>query len=737
MAEKAGREAVRLVVPLDASAIEGFEPDKPIRVLAVDAADQPLAESQVAKFDAKGQAVVTFKLVRRAGSVRVVVGPGEATDEELAGLQTLSVDIPGRRWGGQLELKLPPLKIPPFHWYWWLTWCRWFTIRGRLVCPDGSPVPGATVCAYDVDAWWWWWSKQQVGCVVTDVNGAFEIKFRWCCGWWPWWWWRRRFWQLHEPLVDRILTGLRSARPGSVLPVPSPEPSFRMLEGLLGSVRGGNTDLTSFGSAPGSIADRPIASLPDRTIPTIIDQLGEQLRAVLPRIPELDSLRLWPWWPWWPWGDCTPDIVFRATQPCPGAASNVVLNESFFQARWNIPTTLNGVTLVANQNACCVSPSGCHEDDCLDFTQVCGVLVNNVGGNMAALPAPVGYANPTLISNDGDRPFAGAITVSGTAECMTGVDYYEIERSSDGIVYAPIAPDEAGAFTRTYLDLAAISFSPITFSAGVPISGHHVYETLEHYEATHPPADWGSNRLWVQYRDVLFSWLTKGNVADGAHHLRVVGWNLVAGVLVNPRVLDLCGPSPAPNHLVLRVDNQVTYPPAAAPPGNPCGPGTVHLCTDEPMTDIVAVSLVHAGGGGATTVSACGEYRLRPGDTLRVDFIAYDPDKHLRHYDLKATYDENLSVPLLSLAGASLTGIALGGVPAAPQVGPGYAAARLAGAAAPHWPGGGLRLEVPAALAFPKTCCYQLELRARKRTIVDCSGNPHENLSEYSFMVAV
>jgi hypothetical protein len=65
MAEKAVRDAVRLVIPLDASAIEGFEPDRPVRVLAVDAADQPLAESQIAKFDAKGQAVVTFNLARR------------------------------------------------------------------------------------------------------------------------------------------------------------------------------------------------------------------------------------------------------------------------------------------------------------------------------------------------------------------------------------------------------------------------------------------------------------------------------------------------------------------------------------------------------------------------------------------------------------------------------------------------------------------------------------------------
>jgi hypothetical protein len=154
------------------------------------------------------------------------------------------------------------------------------------------------------------------------------------------------------------------------------------------------------------------------------------------------------------------------------------------------------------------------------------------------------------------------------------------------------------------------------------------------------------------------------------------------------------------------------------------------------MTDIVAVSLIH-NGGGSTAVSACGEYRLKPADVLRVDFIAYDPDQHLRNYDLIATYGDSEEVLLLGIPGASLTGIPLPGAPAAAQVGPGYAAARVAGAVAPHWPGGGLRLEVPAALAVPRTCCYQLELRAWKRTIVNCSSPPHQNLSEYSFMVAV
>ena len=41
--------------------------------------------------------------------------------------------------------------------------------------------------------------------------------------------------------------------------------------------------------------------------------------------------------------------------------------------------------------------------------------------------------------------------------------------------------------------------------------------------------------------------------------------------------------------------------------------------------------------------------------------------------------------------------------------------------------------------AFPYTCCYQLELRAHKRTIVNCDQSlwGHVNLSEYSFTIVV
>jgi hypothetical protein len=106
-----------------------------------------------------------------------------------------------------------------------------------------------------------------------------------------------------------------------------------------------------------------------------------------------------------------------------------------------------------------------------------------------------------------------------------------------------------------------------------------------------------------------------------------------------------------------------------------------------------------------------------------------------------ATYGENLAQNFIALGGV-LTPLPGGAppVPAAVQVGPDYATARSfpQNAAAPTWTGGAIRLSIPATVAFPESCCYQLELRAFKRTIVNCvANNAHRNLSERSFQVTV
>ncbi|HCX29319.1 MAG TPA: carboxypeptidase regulatory-like domain-containing protein, partial [Blastocatellia bacterium] len=232
MSKEYSKGNYRLAVPLDASAIENFKPETGVKVGLQDRSGK--VHSQVVRLDAKGHGVATFNFQEHPGALRLIVGPENASDEELTGLQTLSTNVQTRQWESRTELQLSPIRITPYYWWWWLRWCRTFTINGRVLCPDGSPVPGAVVCAYDVDWWWWWLSQQQVGnCATTDATGSFSISFRWCCGWWPWWWWRYRYWQYEPILAEHILPILQRDPTLGKLRLPSPTPNLSIFENLL------------------------------------------------------------------------------------------------------------------------------------------------------------------------------------------------------------------------------------------------------------------------------------------------------------------------------------------------------------------------------------------------------------------------------------------------------------------------------------------------------------------------
>lgn len=753
MKDEDQRGKYTLTVPLDASAIEDFRPDQPVKVVAQGGAG---TSSQIVELDERGQGVAEFVFADRPGTLRVAIGPQDASDDELLGMQTIGVDVTPRQWGRQNQLRLPALMIAPYYWHWWRRWCRTFTIRGRIVCPNGNPVPGAKVCAYDTDLWWWWCSKQLVGCATTDATGAFEITFRWCCGWWPWYWWQHRFWHLEPSVADRLLPVLQRELKLRKPPIPDPRPDLAIFEELLsgaqptmrrsGVVRepGAEAALSRataarmLGGAAAQIG-RPGET---RFDPSILENLGDLLRDRLPVIPEIERLRLWPWWPWRPWSDCTPDIIFRATQNCHGDDA-VIVDEQCSDTRWNISTNTT-VTLVANEAACCIpGGEGCLEGNCVALTHACDSLVATIGGNLGAPAGPIGYQNPGAGTTYSDRPFAGRVRLDGTTECMDGVDFYEFEWTTtpaNPASWAAMPPAAAGGFSRTYIDFSTLTFPSVSFTTSLK-SGRNVFETLQHYEATHPPADWGGNRLWVGNRDVLMNWLTENNFGDGTYYLRVKGWNAVGpgpDNLQNERVLPVCG-SGQDNFVVLRLDNRFVGPGPTCPNGHPGGVGTVHTSTTEPDTGFLAVKIAHADGS-ETEVGACGKTVIRDTDVLLIDFMAHDPAGHLAEYTLHATYGVNEDNDLLGLAGMSLApSSAPAPVPAAVQVGPTYADALVAipAAASPTWHGGAIRYKVRAVDAFPESCCYQLELRAIKRTIVNCGSTDHRNYSEYSFMVEV
>ena len=750
----------KLVIPLDATGIQDFDPKQPLKVMVM--SREGIRQVQTVTLSAKGVGEAEFAFDEHPGDVQVLVGPASASGDELEGMQTLRMEIPARHWRDEPVLKARPLLISPYFWHWWLHWCRTFTIRGRVVCPDGNPVPGAKVCARDVDRFFIWTSTQEIGCATTDANGAFEISFRWCCGWWPWWWWRHRFWEIDPVLWAKIQEWLHEIGEVEHVHIPGPRPDPAWLEKLLelhADVKPGPRPpverLQPGPMAPMAMMTAETAPAPQKAMldPARLEQLRPELAKRLPHLAEISDMKLYPWYPWLPWWDCNPDVIFKVTQ-IQGGEEVVLVDETPADTRWNIGVDTN-VILVASDEAWCIKPEpSCAEGNCLSFSTVCGDPVSAIGGNFGAAASPRGYLHPGRIDKHGDRPYADVITIHGTASCLTDVDFYKFQWSDDGgSTWNDMPPDAIGAVVRGYIDFKNQEYPKIVFPAQ-HIDGQDVLETIAHYEATHVIPNggvWGYDGIWAYNRDRLFVWKTLKHhphdsppptplFPDGEYLLRMVGYNLAGTQLVDERVLTICEEQ-APAHLVLRLDNRLVTTGPNDAYGNRCGSGAIHTCTDEPSTAILATRILHANGT-ITPIDACKIVEVGQDDQFQVDFMAYDPDGHLAYFTLDLTYGDNSVVRLMEDANLTAPGVSLvplsgGPAPAAAQVGPTYHKALGQGAVSPIWRGGVMRLTMPAHRAFHDTCSYQLELRAYKRTIVNCNHSfwPHSNLSERSFVV--
>jgi hypothetical protein len=704
---KGGR--YQLEVPLDASHVGELGPDEDqkLKVVVSDEGGGSRSESVALGKDRTG--VAKFEFDERPSALTVFIGPDRATDEELTQSQTITVGVGIRDWGEGSQLQLGPIEIAPYWWFWWLRWCREYVIRGRLVCPDGSPVPGAEVCAYDVDWWFWWSSKQSVGCATTDVNGAFEIRFRWCCGFWPWWWWRYRVWELDTDLAERV-GAVVAERPEVEMGRFGNRPSLEVFEHLL------EEDALIAGRSL-EAADAPA-----------LDDLRAHLLERLPFSEELARLHIWPWWPWWPWWDCSPDIIFTATQECGSAEPTTIVDETVWDTRWNISSPLD-VTLVSTSQACCLPTDG-GGGECLIVDGVCGIPLTNVGGNLGAPATPAGYASPGAVvpgtsASNGDRPFGGGVTITKNPGDLVGVDYLELEMFDPvSTSWVPLPMGAELGYSREYWEPSGTPqflFPPFGVQT---LSGHRVWETREHFETAsgavwYPSFGWA--RAWLSHNFSLLAYLDTSKFTDGTYEMHAVGWNDGGGgTLTNRRVIPLCGEDEE-NRFVLTFDNRVEIA-AGHPSSHNCG--GVHACTLEPDTHISDVRINGASIDPCATVQAEGD--------LEIDFQVTDPDGHLAYYSLIATWGLNESKDLLALG----TVTALGG---GTFEGPTYGEALGQGASAPSWEGGSYTLHVPsAAAAFEEPCCYQLELRAHKRTIVDCwGGYAHGNITEYSLGVGI
>jgi hypothetical protein len=727
-----------LEVPVDASQVSDFKPNHPIKVVAYP--KQGEAQERVISLNADGQGTASFSFSQAPGSINVALGPETASAADLKNLQTISVNVPASSWLTASAVKLPAVAISSYYWRWWLHWCRSFKVTGRLVCADGSPVVGATVSAYDVDAWWWWFSQQLVGTAVTDATGSFEIDFTRCCGWWPWYWWELRDWQVDPYLVEQISAVVKRNPKIGRLPAAIPAPSLDVFQTLLAS-----SAKTTRAGVLANVA-RPVANLVDTAVdPNALNGLREQLGAVLPKeFP----LPIWPWYPWYPWLECGANLIFKATQVCSGQ-TNTIVAETVADTRWDISNNLS-VTLTANDLACCAfrCDNDCPEGNCVVPDEIClGLNVGSIGGNVGAppsTPAQVGLYAPGVQ----DRPFAGNVDIYGLISETIGVDYYEFEYATAQTgPYSPLPLAAAGGFDRQVFvfpfSWPLVPFPVTQISDGT--TTHNVIETIAHYQANNGVQTWDSAS-----HDLLIVLQSLNTLTNGTYYLRMVGYvrpgytgNLTLADTDNPGnpgILPVCDPNAKDakvnNWWAVTLDNQAPLP--TDPSGQPCG---LHICTDQPTSDILQLAILH-NDGTSTVIEGCQTFSINCTDQLQIDFVAYDPDGFLDYYTLETLYSTDLSVPLLALSPFSFgpSPIAPPWAPAAAQVGPDYANALAEGATSPLWGGGSIRLTVSAKAAFPITCAYLLQLNVYKRTIVDCAPvneDPQQNVSFESFTIQV
>jgi hypothetical protein len=694
-----------LTVPLDLSDIDDKHADDRVKVVA-QAADQTIVStiSTVAELEAD-PAQLEFEA--HPGTVRIAVGPAEAEDRQLLEGDTVHKLVPSRLWDDISRVDIAPIKIGPWYWGRWKRWCRTITVTGRLICPDGRPVPGATVCAYDIDWWFIWSSKQLAGCTTTAADGSFTLTFTWCCGLYPWWWWfQTRPWILDDDLAQLVQRHL-GADLRYRLDAPTTLPSLSVFQSLLDRKRG-------------LLGERPI--LLSDLDPEKVESARQSLVNVLPAAPELEKLQIWPWAPWAPWRDCSPDLVFSATQDC-GEGRTVVLSEGPAQTRWDVPDQLS-VTLVANEKACCRPEGG--DDDCLIVDEVCSHAMHHVAGNLGAPGAPAAVNGYLITNTDGfdqelDIPFGGSVPVYQNPSDLVGVDYYALEHSTDGgVTWLPLPAGASPAFVRRWMVFTPMfgtgqeSFTPTVVGA------YHVYETRRHFQDNHY-GDWDpvGDRFWLSTNYDLLSAIDSTTLVDGVHHFRVVQFTETApGEFKGPETVLGCDRE-TPASFVLAIDNRVISPIGHDPSHN-CGAG-VHTCTTEPDTHILAVRV------DGVEVGPCDTIKQSDGE-VEIDFLVTDPDGHLLSYGLSSHYGTSGYVDLTTIGSVTC----LSGGPDARS----YAEALALGATRPFWTGGKFRLTVPAHEAFPVPCCYLLRLEAYKRTLESCVQDVR-NVSEMTLGIGV
>jgi hypothetical protein len=106
-------EKFKLEVPLNASQVKGFKPDRAVKAIAY--GSKGAAAEQVVKLDASGKGTASFTFGENPGSLKVALGPEKASAADLQHMQTISVTVPSSAWRDTAGVKLEPIIITPYY----------------------------------------------------------------------------------------------------------------------------------------------------------------------------------------------------------------------------------------------------------------------------------------------------------------------------------------------------------------------------------------------------------------------------------------------------------------------------------------------------------------------------------------------------------------------------------------------------------------------------------------------
>jgi hypothetical protein len=718
---------------------------------------------------------VEFKPVLNPGvlvpcGVIVVVGP-QVSDRELLAVDTLkhtvnfspaaaqknrpahvssATESAQKERAAAVAVNIGTLVVDPALYLCWIYCCATYKIRGRLTCRDwfynpqtqrysfcDNPVPGATVSIYDVHCFFWWCWRSLIGTATTDINGNFNFTFRWCCfRWLPW---LDTNWIVDQSLY-RSISQLLALAKLPVPPLPGPGPDPAIFKALLTKAAGQRR--SSSRALPGNTSALSTSSLS-----------REALLSVLPASPELEALHVWPWWPWY---DCGPNIVFEATQLCRDRRE-VVYSETNAQARWDIGTNTN-VTLVANDNACCLPT--CNEPpcpDCLAFSLICSTPSDQISANPGP-PDLRGYAYTAAVE---DLAFTQVLEIHG--DLGAGIDYYKVQYSYNGGSWTDLPIPAFEGFSEAYWGPLSPPWVSVLSPGFYPVvkSGQTVIISRDHYAALNGTYTIGGHVLW-EYPDTLFNFNTLApGIINGLYELQLVGYTAdAADNLTNQRVVPLCGHDAAATMFV-RVNNKDTVHPPATPT-HPFGnnPPTCvstfssnHICTLQPECYFRQICK-NEGKPDMQCFAACDiiHLSLKADDTLTIHFTVSCPpntvtnpnDALLGGYTLEGIYGAS---DVLTIGTATSTACPssvtdpVGIFEADPplpsvQVGPTYAQALSQGATRPFWSGGDYKVTLRAC-DFAESCAFDFQLCAWIRTTNGCTVSGCQNLDYNIFDLTV